>query len=152
MTKLHNYISIWIYWVSYCKLLNQFHSDSSQFDSCSSATTINKSSVVGRMKKYNYILMRWVCMCVLCACSLSNPFKVERRRDMREKSLHPEDIPEIGEGCGLHWQRFIIALDFIRQVACVLRKMNLWWRLFVLQMKVHQANVWGKLFLCTYAE
>lgn len=66
-------------------------------------------------------------MCVLGACSLSNPFKVEHRRDMKEKKyLHPEDIPEIGEGCGLRWQSLIIPLDFIRQVACVLRKMNLW--------------------------
>lgn len=58
-----------------------------------------------------------------------------------KKGLHPEDIPEIGEGCGLCWQSLLIPLDFIRQAACVLRKMNLWRRLFVLQMKEYQANV-----------
>lgn len=58
---------------------------------------------------------------VLRAHLPSNPRKVKYRGDMRIKGSRPEDIPEIGEGCGLRWQILLIPLDFIRRVACVLR-------------------------------
>lgn len=43
-------------------------------------------------------------MCLFTYVLASNPYKVERRGDVRIKGSRPEDIPEIGEGCGLRWQ------------------------------------------------